>query len=453
MHKIALLLLSFVLLESSAQVNVNDSIQIRKIYSEALSNSPSYTQLRYLCKKIGNRLSGSPQAAKAVAWGEIEMKKIADKVLMQEVMVPHWVRGPKEKATLIVDGKVNKALYVLALGGSVATPKAGITAEILAVDSLSHLKKLGEKVKGKIVFFRRPMDATLINTFDAYGDAGDQRRQGPSEAAKYGAVAVIVRSLGLAADNYPHTGMLSYLPDVPKIPAAAISTNTANDLDKLIAQGKKLALEISISSQMLPDEKSYNVVGEIKGSQYPEEIIVVGGHLDSWDVGEGAHDDGTGCVQSMEVLRIFKALGIKPKRTIRAVLFMNEENGVKGGEKYAELAKLNNEKNIAAIESDAGGHTPRGFDFSDSPENFKKWMPYFAPYDIKHFEKGYPGTDIHPLEPSGTVLIGFLPDSQRYFDYHHTDNDVFENVNKRELEMGSATIASLVYLLSEYGVK
>ncbi len=453
MNKIHLLFFATAALSGFAQQLPKDSIQIKQIYNEAFSNSPSYEQLRYLCKKIGHRLSGSPQAAKAVSWAELEMKKYAEKVTLQEVMVPHWVRGAKEKAVLIVDGKPSKEIPMLALGGSVATPKEGIKAEIIAVDSLSHLRKMADRVNGKIVFFRRPMNPTLISTFDAYSDAGDQRRLGPSEAAKYGAMGVIVRSLGLAADNYPHTGMLSYQSHTPQIPAAAISTNTAIELDKLLAQNKKLSLQLTINSHTLPDEKSYNVVGQIKGSTFPDEIIVVGGHLDSWDVGEGAHDDGTGCVQAMEVLRIFKALGIKPKRTIRAVLFMNEENGVKGGEKYAELAKLNKEKNIAAIESDAGGHTPRGFDFTDSPEKFAKWLPYFAPYDIKHFDKGYGGTDIHPLEDTGTVLIGFVPDSQRYFDYHHTDNDVFENVNKRELEMGSATIASLVYLLSEYGVK
>lgn len=453
MKKLSCISLMFFSLSIIAQNNLNDSLQIRKIYTEALSNSPVYEQLRFLCKNIGHRLSGSPRAAKAVTWSEKEMKKIAENVIMQEVMVPHWVRGEKEKAKLIIDGKPIQNIEILALGGSVGTPKQGITAEIIAVDSLSHLKKLGDKVKGKIVFFRRPMNPTIISTFNAYGDAGDQRYDGPSEAAKYGAIGAIVRSLGLAADNYPHTGMLFYNPDVPKIPAAAISTNTANMFDKLLAQKKKLSFQMILNSETLPDEKSYNVIGEIKGTEFPEEIIVVGGHLDSWDVGEGAHDDGTGCVQSMEVLRIFKSLGIKPKRTIRAVMFMNEENGVKGGEKYAELAKKNGEKTIAAIESDAGGHTPRGFSFQDSPAKFLKWMPYFEPYGIKQFDKGYGGTDIHPLEDQGTVLIGFMPDSQRYFDYHHTNNDVFENVNKRELEMGAATMASLVYLLSEYGVK
>ncbi|MBY0426938.1 MAG: M20/M25/M40 family metallo-hydrolase, partial [Cytophagales bacterium] len=203
----------------------------------------------------------------------------------------------------------------------------------------------------------------------------------------------------------------------------------------------------------LADEKSYNVVGEIKGTEYPEEIILVGGHLDSWDVGEGAHDDGTGVVQSMEVLRIIKALSLKPKRTIRAVLFMNEENGVKGGEKYGELAIKNKENHIAAIESDEGGHTPRGFNFQEDGSKFHKWLKLFAPYSVHEMNIGYGGTDIQPLSPTGSLLIAYKPDSQRYFDYHHTNNDTFDKVNKRELELGAATMASLVYLFSEYGVK
>ncbi|MGZ3763291.1 MAG: M20/M25/M40 family metallo-hydrolase [Mucilaginibacter sp.] len=446
---------------SSGLLKAQDSLMLRKIYDEELINGKAYDNLHYLCKNIGPRLSGSANAQKAVEWGEKLMESYGfDHVFLQEVMVPHWVRGAKEEG-IIIDGKTRIHVPIAALGMSVATPKTGITADVIEVRSLKELDTLGEsKIKGKIVFFNRPFDPRFVETLRAYGTAGDQRNAGPAAAAKYGAVAVIVRSLTETLDNYPHTGATRYTPDGINIPAAAISTKAADQLSNLLRQRKLPLIKFYFkqSCQMRPDTLSYNVVGELKGSENPNKFITIGGHLDSWDLAEGAHDDGTGVMQSVEALRILKALGYHPKNTIRAVFFMNEENGDKGGIKYAELAAQNKEEHIAAIESDLGGFTPRGFGFDGaSPEMIKNinehWKKLFEPYGSDKLVKGGGGSDIGPLKEKtpGVVLIGYLPDSQRYFDVHHTPNDVFENVNKRELELGAASIASLIYLIDQHG--
>lgn len=443
-----------------ATAQSSDSLQLRKIFDEALVNGKSYSNLEYLCKRIGPRLSGSANAQKAVEWTEKVMKAYGfDAVYRQEVLVPHWVRGEKEVGKILA-GKKIKVVAIAALGGSVGTPAAGITAGVIEVRSLAEVEQLGEAaIKGKIVFFNRPMDPRFIETFLAYGGAGDQRRSGPSQAAKFGAVGVIVRSLTTAYDDYPHTGGTAYQEGIPQIPAAAISTVGAETLSKAIAAGPAGAVKFYLkqSCRTLPDVLSYNVIGEITGSENPEKIITVGGHLDSWDLAEGAHDDGTGIVQSIEVLRIFKALGIRPRCTMRAVMFMNEENGARGGVKYAELAKAKNETHIAALESDAGGFTPRGFSFEHTAALVAKvntsWKSLLEPYGAAQLTVGPGGTDIGPLRAMpGIVLIGFRPDPQRYFDIHHTPNDVFENVNRRELELGGAAMAGLVYLIDRYGL-
>jgi carboxypeptidase Q len=454
------LLLSLSFLLSVACVNAQDSLAIRKIYDEALVNGKCYDNLHYLCKSIGPRLSGSANAQKAVEWGKKLMESYGfDKVFLQEVMVPHWVRGEKEQAK-IIDGKKEIAVPICALGMSVATPKNGITADIIEVQSLAELKTLGASaIKGKIVFFNRPFDPRFIETGMAYGTAGDQRFAGPGEAAKYGAVGAIVRSLTEIIDDYPHTGTTVY-GDL-KIPAAAISTKAANLLSSMLKMRKmpQVKFYFKQSCQQLPDAVSYNVVGELTGTQNPNKFITVGGHLDSWDLAEGANDDGTGVMQSLEVLRILKTLNYHPKNSIRAVFFMNEENGEKGGLKYAELAAKNKEEHIAAIESDEGGFVPRGFGFSGiSAESLKKinqnWKPLLEPYEADRLIAGGGGSDIEPLTSiSKTVaIIGYLPDSQRYFDLHHTAKDVFENVNKRELELGSAAMAAMVYLIDQHGL-
>ncbi len=452
-----ILVLSFFLVSLLTNAQNQDSLTIRKIYDEALVNGRSYEWLRQLTTEVGPRLSGSEGAKKAVAWGKVEMEALGlDRVFLQDVMVPHWVRGAKEKA-YILNGKQKTDVSIVALGGSVATPKGGIVAEVIEVKSFQELRDLGkERCKGKIIFFNRPMDATKINTFDAYGGAGDQRRNGATEAAKMGAVGTIVRSLSNTLNDFPHTGTMAYGTGVALIPAAAISTNAAQMLSKMLKENPELRFYFKQNCETLPDAPSHNVVGEIKGSENPDEIIVVGGHLDSWDLAQGAHDDGSGCVQSMEVLRLMKALGIKPKRTIRAVLFMNEENGLKGGIKYADLAKENKENTIFAVESDNGGFTPRGFGIQGASAQvlakIKGYQPLLAPYGLAEIDRGGGGADIGPLALSGTVLIGFKTDSQRYFEYHHATNDRFEAVNQRELELGAASMTALIYLLDKYGL-
>ncbi|MET3126854.1 hypothetical protein ABID42_001956 [Arcicella rosea] len=430
----------------------NDSTVIRKFFNESLSNGKSYEWLRDLTTNVGPRLSGSEGAKKAVQWGKTLLESGGyDRVFLQDVMVPHWVRGAKEEG-YILDGKQKIKVPLVALGGSVATPKKGITAEVIEVKTFQELRALGkEKCEGKIIFFNRPMDPTKINTFEAYGQAGDQRRSGANEAAKLGAIGVIIRSLSSTENDFPHTGSMVYATGVPLIPAAALSTNAATLLSKTLKENPNTKFYFKQSCETLPDAPSHNVVAEIKGTEHPEEIIVVGGHLDSWDLAQGAHDDGTGIVQSMEVARLFKNLGIKPKHTIRIVLFMNEENGNRGGVKYAELAKQNNEKHIFALESDNGGFTPRGFGMqgasADLLAKVQSYRTLLAPYGLHEIERGGGGVDIGPLAPQGTVLIGFKPDAQRYFEYHHASNDTFDTVNQRELEMGAASMASLIYLL------
>ncbi|MBU1371853.1 MAG: M20/M25/M40 family metallo-hydrolase [Bacteroidetes bacterium] len=443
-------------------VHAQDSLVLRKIYDEALVNGESYENLRYLCKQIGPRLSGSANAQKSVEWTKSLMDKYGfDKVYLQECMVPHWVRGEKEIGK-IINGKTEINVPICALGMSPATPKEGLKAQVIELRDLDELAKLGESViKGKIVFFNRPFDPRFIETGRAYGTAGDQRFAGPAAAAKYGAVGVIVRSLTESLDNYPHTGTTVFPDGAKQIPCAAISTKAANQLSTLLRLKKLPTIQFYFKQncQLLPDAKSYNVVGEMTGSEFPNEVITVGGHLDSWDLAEGAHDDGTGVMQAMEVLRVYKALGMKPKHSIRAVMFMNEENGGRGGDKYAELAMKNGEKHIAAIESDGGGFTPRGFTFQDiSKKDLKEinenWSGLLRPYLADHLDAGGSGSDIEPLSIfKDAVLIGYRADSQRYFDIHHTPNDVFENVNKRELELGAAAMTSLVYLIDQHGIK
>ncbi|HEY0175887.1 MAG TPA: M20/M25/M40 family metallo-hydrolase [Pedobacter sp.] len=459
MKKLTLLL---GMLFTAGLAHAQDSLTIRKIYDEALINGKAYENLHYLCKNIGPRLSGSDNAQKAVVWGKKLMESYAfDKVYLQEVMVPHWVRGTKETA-FIIDGKTRIPVPIAALGMSVATPAKGITAGVIEVHSLKELDTLGEaSIKGKIVFFNRPFDPRFIETGRAYGIAGDQRSAGPVAAAKYGAVGVIVRSLTESIDDYPHTGSTMNKPGMDLIPAAAISTKAADQLSALLKLHKLPAVQFYFkqSCQLLPDVLSYNVVGELTGTENPNKFISVGGHLDSWDLAEGAHDDGTGVMQSAEVLRIFKSIGYHPKNSVRAVFFMNEENGHKGGTKYAELAAQNKEEHIAAIETDEGGFTPRGFSFSGVSDGFikninAKYKSLLEPYEVDQLTIGGSGTDIEPMKDTlpGVILIGFRPDSQRYFDIHHTPNDVFENVNKRELLLGAAGMASLIYLIDQHGL-
>ena len=452
-------IISFLLLVSlTAFSQTSDEAMIKQIFDQALSKGKSYEMLYDLSVNVGPRLSGSPGAAAGVVWSRNAMKQLGfDSVWLQPVMVPHWVRGEKEIGRIISKRAGTVTVNVCALGGSIGTGSSGISANVIEVKSFDELKSLGAKgVQGKIVFFNRPMDPTKINTFGGYGGAVDQRANGASEAAKLGAIAVLVRSMGSNLEDYPHTGGMRYAPDVAKIPALAISTRHAELLSQHLKDEKDLTFYMENHSETLEDAPSFNVIGEIKGTEFPNEFIVVGGHLDSWDLAQGAHDDGAGCVQSIEVLRLFKQMGYKPKHTIRAVMFMNEENGLRGGMKYAEEAERKKEKHIAAIESDRGGFVPRGFTVpteAKAKERVRSWKPLLEPYGLSDFSQEGGGADIGPLAPQGVALIGFLPDSQRYFNYHHTAEDTIDKVDKRELELGSASMAALVYLIDKYGLK
>jgi hypothetical protein len=440
-----------------AQTANKDSLIIRQIYETALSEPKAYEWLEYLCKKIGGRLAGSPEASAAVEFTRQIMDTLGlDRVYVQEVKVPHWVRGRQEKARITHSQRFSAMpLRVCALGNSIGTGEQGVEGNVIEVKSIKDMIALGKgAVAGKIVFFNMVMENRHINPFTAYGIAGEGRRNGASEAAKLGAVGVVVRSLTTKIDEFPHTGSLRYALNVGQIPAIALATIDAEALSKALKVEPNLKFYFETHCKMLPEILSYNVVGEIKGTEKPEEIISVGGHLDSWDLGEGAHDDGAGCMQSIEVARIFKKLNIKPKRTLRVVMFMNEENGLKGGLKYASEAQRLQEKHILALESDAGGFTPQNIAIGDEEQDVSKmlaWNKLFEPYNVALVRNGG-GADITPLRPLGTVLAGLRPDANRYFDYHHTSQDVFEAVNMRELQLGAATMTAFLYLVAMQGI-
>lgn len=431
-----------------------DSLFLRRLADEVLTNSRAYEHLRQLTKDIGGRLAGSPQMVKAEQWGLKALQQAgAQNAWLQECMVPHWVRGGKD-AAFVQTTKGKKQLDVIALGNSVGSGKL-LTAELIQINNFEELEARKEKVKGKIVFFNYPFNRKLVKTFQAYSDASKYRTQGPSRAARYGAVAAIVRSMSHSTDNHPHTGSTVYNDSFPRIPAVAVGLKDAAWLDS-VAQTGKTNVTVHTHGFFKPDTIGHNVVGELRGTQFPNEYITIGGHLDSWDNCEGAHDDGAGCVQTIEILRAFKALGYQPKRTIRFVLFANEENGLRGGTKYAEEAKLKNEQHVFALESDAGGFTPRGFGFTIPADKWSKvqaWQPLLAPYGASELVVGGGGADIGPLNRTqGTIVAGLQPDSQRYFDIHHARSDVFEAVNKRELDLGALNMAALVYLVDQYGL-
>ena len=451
-----LLIIGFSVSLHSQNLN-DDSVFIDKIYDEALSNGNSYEWLDYLSNQIGGRLSGSINYDRSVKWGKDELQNIdVDSVWLQPVMIPKWVRGAPEYAHIESSPGNTISVPIAALGGSISTPSIGISANVIEVKNFKELKMIGrDSIRGKIIFYNRPMDPTLINTFQAYGGSVNQRTQGAIEAAKLGAIGVIVRSMTTSLDDYPHTGSMYYdgLSLNQRIPAAAISTNGAELLSSMLSLNSNIKFFFRQNSKNFPDVLSHNVIAQINGSEKPDEIIVIGGHLDSWDLGDGSHDDGAGIVQSMEVLRILKNLNYSPKRTIRVVLFANEENGLKGGTKYADEAILNNEKHFFALESDAGGFTPRGFSFDTSDKEFKtikKFESLFVKYGMNNFFIGGSGADIGPLKNGEVILAGLRPDTQRYFDYHHAASDTFDKINKRELELGAAAMTALVYLLDNY---
>jgi carboxypeptidase Q len=441
----------FTLIISSSLFSQEAEKNIKSIFDEALTDQTAFDQLRYICKNTKGRIPGSAAAAEAVEFTrQALIKSGADSVWLQKVPVPHWERG-FEQCRVVSATLGQEDLAITALGLSVGTPQEGLISKVIEVHDFEELKTLGRKnIEGKIVFFNRPADNKLINSFAGYSGAVNQRTQGASEASKFGAVAVIVRSATQALDDFPHTGVTHYDDNVIKIPAVAVSTLGAELLSKWLKTDQNLTIHITSTCKNFPDTWSYNVIGEIRGTQKPNEYISVGGHIDAWDIAEGAHDDAGGCVQSIEMIRIFKKLGIRPKRTVRAVMFMNEEMSGTGGRAYAEEAKRKGEIHYAALESDRGVLSPRGFGFDTDGPRLEKLIglaSYFTPYNIRDFDNGGGGSDISPLKPFGTLLIGSIPETQRYFYYHHSANDTFEQVNFREFQMGSAATASLIYLI------
>ena len=451
------LLTSMALLPILSFAQNKDSLMIRKLSDEILRNGKAYDLLYQLTKQVGGRLAGSPQFAKAETWGKNAMEQMEpDAVYLQECMLPHWVRGGKDKAVIteLNHKKTDHALDVLALGNSLGSNGKTITANVLMVADFAELENRKDEVKGKIVYYNYGFNPTNLMPFISYGESGMYRRSGPSRAAKYGAVAVMIRSLTESTANDPHTGAMAYTDSLPKIPAVAVGPR---DADYLWSIKEDYQVSLQTNGLFLPDTIGHNVIAVLKGTEFPDEIITIGGHLDSWDVNEGAHDDGAGIVHTMEILRSMKAIGYQPKHTIRFVLFANEENGLRGGLKYAEQAKANHEKHIFALESDEGGFTPRGFGFTTKNKEqlakIQSWLPLLQPYGTDRLIMGGGGADIGPLSSAfGTPLAGLIPDPQRYFDVHHARSDVFENVNKRELLLGAVNMAALIYLVDQYGL-
>jgi carboxypeptidase Q len=450
MKKILGAAILFLSLTSFAQTR-EDSIQFNKISTEILNKGKSYNELRDLTKNIGHRLSGSEAYEKSVQWAAQKLRDAgADKVWLQEVMIPVWERGKESLYIKSNTGKWTK-LKMLSLGNSEGTRGKDVSGEIIMVKSFAEYEKLNpDQVKDKIVFFNYPFSQSYVQTFRGYSDASAYRSTAASLTAQKGGKFAIVRSLSSAFDDVPHTGAMRYKDNVTKIPAVAIGNTTADELENLL-KSQKITAKLNSNCGMKGEKASHSVIGELTG-KIDQSVIVVGGHLDSWDVGEGAHDDGTGIVQSIEVLRTFKNLAIKNNHTIRVVCFANEENGVKGGIQYGKTAKENGEKHLFALESDAGGFSPRGIalEMDDAKINqIKSWIPLFLPYGAYDFDGRYSGTDIYPLHDMGVPTAELAPDSQRYFDIHHTEEDTFEKVNRRELLLGATVMTQMIYMIDK----
>lgn len=434
---------------------------VNEIFHSALAQGRSYQLLGELCEQFPHRLSGSPESNAANLWARQVMEQRGMQVRLQEVMVPYWERGDVMEVSVAVSGGTEK-LSALALGGSVGTPEDGIEARVIEVSSLEQVEALGDEgIKGHIVFFNRALDQGSVSHFQAYLGAADQRVAGAAKAARFGAVAVLVRSLSFLDDDYPHTGGLRYEEGIRQIPAAAISVRAANRLKTLLEATPDLKAFIRMNSRQREEQLSHNVIGEIKGQAHPDEYITIGAHFDAWDVGQGAHDNGSGSVQAIEAVHLLRRLGYLFQRSVRVVMFTNEEYLVgqpyRGGQVYAQEALDKQEKHYAGIETDSGAFTPRGFGVEGSAATVKKvrsWLKYFDQHNTIHFiddEGG--GPDMWALnELLNTTLFDLRTDTQRYLDYHHSDNDTFDKINRRELELGTAALASILYLIDSQGL-
>ena len=454
---IPLIFLSGFIISCTSIKKETDEEVIRSIFNEALSDSTAYKNLEYLTNNIGGRLACSPEGIRAVHWTKQVMDKMElDEVYLQEIMVKNWDRGKKEKGSIYSKTLGQAEIKVSALGRGIGTDGKSLKGKVIEVSGLEELQNLNkENTKGKIIFFNGAMNTNRKNTFHSYGEAAGQRFYGPIKASEYGAKGAIIRSLTTSIDTFPHTGVTKYAEPENTVPGAAIATKHANLLHDWLEKDPDITLSYTTYCENRPDTISYNVIGEIKGCEHPEKIITVGGHLDAWDNSPGAHDDGAGCMQAIEVLRIFKKLGIQPKNTIRAVMFMDEEISQMGGKTYAEEAKKKGEKHIFALESDRGATKPLGFSIDAADTVLSKIQTFktlFEPYGLKQFKKGGGGVDIGPLKQFKTPLVGYVPDPTNYFNWHHSGNDTFEQINFNEFQSGSASIASLIYLIDKYGI-
>jgi carboxypeptidase Q len=415
-----------------------------RIIGAALTSDHAYSRLAHLTDHIGNRLSGSKNLERAIEWALAEMKRDGlDNVRAEKVMVPHWVRGQESLEMLT---PVPRNLQVLGLGNSVGTPAEGITAEAIVVRNFAELDRLGEQVRGKIVVYNVP--------YAGYGATVLYRLQGASRAARYGAVAALVRSITPVSLQTPHTGAMNYDPNQPKIPVAAVTIEVAEFLQRMNDRGDRPTLRLKMEAKFLPDAESANVIAELKGSEKPDEVIVIGGHFDSWDVGQGAHDDGGGVIVAWETVRLLKELGLRPRRTIRVVLYTNEENGLRGGNAYRDAYRAETAKHILAIESDSGVFRPEGFGLASTAplqarSNMQEIAKLLSGIGADQIAADGGGADIGPMTREGVIGASLDVDGTHYFDIHHTQADTLDKVNPRELQLCVATMAVMAYTVAD----
>lgn len=432
--------------------------ELKRIQQAALASDYAYRQVAYLSNNIGPRLSGSPQAERAVEYVAAEMRRLGLEVQLEKLMVPHWVRGVETGDLVEFPGqapKTTQKIVLTALGGSIATPPEGLTAEVVVVNNFDELQSLGrEKVRGKIVLFNVPFDRRMAEQGfggEAYGQVVAYRGGGPSAASRLGAVAALIRSVGGASYRLPHTGATRYAKDAPEIPAAAV-TNEDAELMAHLTKGGKVRMRLTLTPQRLPDAPSYNVIADLKGTEHPEQIVIVSGHLDSWDLGTGAIDDAAGVAIAMQTAQLLRQLKLRPKRTIRVIAWMNEENGLVGGRTYAKDFAAEIANHVAAIESDRGAGHPLGFEVMAKPEV----LPLLVPVS-RILQSSGAGllkltedteADISPLAAAGVPAFGLWQDTRTYFNYHHTAADTLDKVEPRELAENAAAMAVLAYALA-----
>lgn len=423
-----------------------------RLRTEAFRTHGAYEDLAWLCDRIGHRLSGSPQLDQAIAWAQERLKAAGlANVHAEPVMVPHWVRG-RESAELILPAP--HRLNLLGLGGSVGTPGGGLTADVVVVGSFDELDKLGGAVKGKIVLFDVP--------FKGYGHTVVYRHDGAAKAAKHGATAALVRSVGPVSLDTPHTGAMDYDPAVPEIPTAAVTIEASTLMRRMQQRGERIRMRLEMGAKTLPDVASANVVAEIRGSEKPGEVVILSGHLDSWDVGQGAQDDGAGTVVAMEAARLIQGLGLKPRRTIRVVLWTNEENGLRGGQAYRDAHRAEFKDIIAAVETDSGSERVKGFSLdlrkagaeakASALASLKSLGAVMEPFGVT-FRLGGSGADVSPMVGEGVPGIGMEHAATHYFDLHHTHADTFEKIEKDDLAYNAAALATFAYALAQSDVR